>query len=89
VATLLAVVLTLGLRLIDDTLTRYEKFAQPKIGDLNARLAGNSVLGGSLKDAFGIFNPVVFQGMIQGLTNSASALKKMGSFSSQSSIPIN
>ncbi len=33
-ATTLVVVLTLGLRLKDDTLKRYETFAQPKINNL-------------------------------------------------------
>jgi len=49
-ATLLVVVLTLGLRLIDDTLDRYEKFALPRIGSLKSTLG----IGGTKSELEGV-----------------------------------
>jgi Kef-type K+ transport system membrane component KefB len=40
-ATVVVIILTLGLRLIDDTLTRYEKIVKPKISSLIQSLAGS------------------------------------------------
>ena len=42
VVTTIAVVLTLGLRLVDDTLTRYQKFVQPKIRSIIGLIAGSN-----------------------------------------------
>lgn len=78
VATLLAIVLTLGLRLIDDTLNRYEKFAQPKIISLGSFLERNSAV--SVKNDLETYYMFTLQGIIQNLTDSASALKKHGQF---------
>jgi len=80
-ATLLVVILTLGLRLIDDTLKRYETFAKPKLGNINSLLGGNSGLNVSVKSDLENYNmSLTLQSTIQNLNDSASALKKHGQF---------
>ena len=80
VATLLAVFLTLGLRLIDDTLNRYEKFAQPKIRDLSSLMWGQQVVGVSVTADLRSYRLFTLQGTVQKLVDSASALEKHGQF---------
>jgi hypothetical protein len=74
-ATTLVVVLTLGLRLIDDALNRYERFAKPRIFSLQL------VLGeGGTKSELTNCHPYNLSGRSRDLIKTSSDLTKYGRF---------
>lgn len=74
-ATTLVVVLTLGLRLIDDAFDRYEKFAKPRIVSLQSML-GTAGTKGELRSC----HPTNLPARSRDLTRTSSDLTKYGRF---------
>ena len=72
-ATLLVVIVTLGLRLIDDALTRYENFAKPKISNLK-------IMVDSIEKDLRTLRLLNTPNWIESLQKSLSDLEKYGRF---------
>jgi hypothetical protein len=75
-ATILVVILTLGLRLIDDAFDRYEKFAKPRISSLRVLLGE-----GAVKNELMNYHTFNLTGRSRDISKTSTDLAKYGRFS--------